>query len=392
MFRGGAEAEALAEGLTDEVTAGLSRFQYLRVVSRREAEVAKGQSADALAAGRLGARYLVEGTVRAAGTAVRLNVRLVDTATSDHMWIETYDRPPGGDLFALQDDLAARVVANVCDTNGVLARALGASLQDRNPDELSAGELVMRFFAYAQHFRADEHRRLRAAFERALAGEPGHAQGWACLAILYEQEHSQRLNPLPDPHRRGTEAAGRSIEADRTCQAAWRAVAGLRFFERDLDGLRVAAERVVALNPQHTTIMSYVGMLLAFAGDWVRGVEIVERALDLNPHLPDWVHYVLATNHYRKGEFDQALVRAKRATAMQLWTPLCVAVSAGQLGLAADAGAALDVIRRSDPAYLDPERLRALWLVWVWDAVLVDRLLAGLAKAIALVDRRGDAG
>jgi serine/threonine protein kinase len=81
-FRGSGDAEALADGLTDDITAGLSRFQYLRVVSRREAETAKGQSADALAAERLGARYLVEGTVRTAGTAVRLNLRLVDTATS----------------------------------------------------------------------------------------------------------------------------------------------------------------------------------------------------------------------------------------------------------------------------------------------------------------------
>lgn len=75
-------------------------------------------------------------------------------------------------------------------------------------------------------------------------------------------------------------------------------------------------------------------MLLAYAGDWDRGVEFVERAIDLNPHHPGWVHYVLATNHYRKGEFDKALVEAKRSNLPQfVWTPLCVAVAAGQLGL-----------------------------------------------------------
>ena len=59
--RGSGDAEALADGLTDDITAGLSRFQHLRVVSRGDAERAKGQSADAVAAERLGARYLVEG-------------------------------------------------------------------------------------------------------------------------------------------------------------------------------------------------------------------------------------------------------------------------------------------------------------------------------------------
>ena len=103
------------------------------------------------------------------------------------------------------------------------------------------------------------------------------------------------------------------MELDPTCQAGWRALAALHFFERDLNGFRGAAERVLALNPLHTTSISYIGMLLGYAGDWERGVELVERAIDLNPHHPRWVYSVLATNHYRKGDFDKALVEAKRA-------------------------------------------------------------------------------
>ena len=383
--RGGSEAEALADGLTDDITAGLTRFDYLRVVSRREAEIAKGQSADARAAERLDARYLLEGTVRTSGDAVRLNVRLVDTATSAHIWAENYHRSLGSDVFALQDDLAARIVATVGDTSGVLARALAGSLKDRDADALTAGELVTRFFGYVHTFVPEEHRRLRAAFERALVNEPGHAPAWACLALLYEQEDSQRLNPLADPRRRSAEAAHRSVEIVPTCQGGWRALASLHFLERDLSGLRVAAERMMALNPLHTTGMSNVGMMLAYAGEWDRGVEIVEHAMDLNPHHPGWVHYILATNHYRKGEFEQALGQAKRSTMTHVvWTPLCVAVAAGQLGLAADARAAIDVMRTHHPAYLDAAELRALWSKWLWDAGLVDRLLDGLGKAITL--------
>jgi TolB-like protein/predicted Zn-dependent protease len=386
--RGGEDAEALAEALTDDITAGLSRFQHLRVVSRRDAEAAKGQSADAAAAERLSARYLVEGTVRAAGSATRVNVRLVDTTTGAHIWAETYDRTLGGDPFALQDDLTARIVATVGDTNGVLARSLGASLKDRDPDTLTVGELVMRFFWYGQHFIPDEHRQLRAAFEQALAGELGHAQGWACLAMLYEQEYSQQLNPLPNPRQRSADAARRSVDLDPGCQTGWRGLAVAHFFDRDLNGLRVAAERVTALNPWHTTTMSYIGTLLAYAGEWDRGVAIVEKAIDLNPNHPGWVHYTLATNHYRVGAFEAALVEAKRSSQAQyVWTPLCIAVAAGQLGLAAEARAAMEVLRKNHPAYLELEAVRELWSAWQWDTALVDRLLDGFGKALALVDR-----
>jgi TolB-like protein len=131
-FRGGPDAEALADGLTEEVTSGLARFPYLRVVSRLDAEKAKGQSADASAAKTVGARYLVDGTVRAVGDAVRLNVRLVDTSTGAHMWAENHDRKTSGvDPFALLDDLAGRVVATSADSNGVLVRSLSLSLKER---------------------------------------------------------------------------------------------------------------------------------------------------------------------------------------------------------------------------------------------------------------------
>jgi TolB-like protein/Tfp pilus assembly protein PilF len=390
-FRGSGDAEALADGLTDDITAGLSRFQYLCVVSRRDAEAVKGHSADALAAERLGARYLVEGAARTAGTAVRLTVRLVDTRTNAHMWAEAYNRPLGGDPFELQDDLAARVVATVGDSNGVLARSLAASLKDRNADELTVGELVMRSFGYAQHFRREEYLRLRAAFERALVGEPGHALGWACLAYLYEHEHAQLLNLSPEPLQRSAEAAQRSVELDPTCQAGWRALAAVNFYERDLNGLRVAGERAVALNPLHATVTSAIGWMLAFAGEWDRGVELVARAIDLNPHHPGWLHNVLATNHYRNGEFDKALVQAKRSNLPQfVWTPLHVAGAAGQLGLPVDARAALDAIRKNHPEYIDPNKVRALWSMCLWDADLVDRFVEGFMKALALVDRPAD--
>jgi len=119
-----------------------------------------------------------------------------------------------------------------------------------------------------------------------------------------------------------------------------------------------------------------------------RGIAIVEQAIDLNPHPPGWVHYILSIDRYRKREFEQALLQAKRANLPQFaWTPLCVAVAAGQLGLVADVRAAIDVIRKQHPAYLDPDKVRALWSMWQWDETLVDRLIDGFVKALSIADR-----
>jgi TolB-like protein len=163
----GGDAEALADGLTDDITAGLARFPYLRVVSRPDVEVAKGRAADARAAALVGVRYLVEGGVRSAGSVTRVNARLIDVETGSHLWAETHDRQlTPANVFDVQDDLTSRIVATVADSTGVLVRSMSASLRDQATEALTLDELVLRYYAYLQTLRRDEHASLRAAFER----------------------------------------------------------------------------------------------------------------------------------------------------------------------------------------------------------------------------------
>jgi adenylate cyclase len=99
---GDADLTALAEGLTEDIVTGLSRFSYIRVMARGSPTT--------------GARYLMEGSLRRAGKKLRIAVRLVDAETGAHLWAEAYDRDfEPDDLFALQDDLVPRIVSTCAD-------------------------------------------------------------------------------------------------------------------------------------------------------------------------------------------------------------------------------------------------------------------------------------
>src|SRR5262252_2417417 len=137
--------------------------------------------------------------------------------------------------------MASRIVATVGDQTGVLANAMAASLAGVPLDQLSASELVIRYHEYGQTLRTAEHGELRIALEQALEREPRAAEGWACLALLYEQEHSFGFNPLPDSRARERRAAQRAVEIDPGSQQAWVALASAHHFARDLPGLRAAA-------------------------------------------------------------------------------------------------------------------------------------------------------
>ncbi len=115
---------ALADGLSEDIVTGLSRFSYIRVMARGSATT--------------GARYLMEGSLRRAGKRLRVAVQLVDTDSGAHLWAEAYDRDfDPDDLFALQDDLVPRIVSTCADHFGVLARAISEAVRGKPVAEMT---------------------------------------------------------------------------------------------------------------------------------------------------------------------------------------------------------------------------------------------------------------
>ena len=383
------ELAAFADGLGEDITTGLSRFPHLFVISRSSAMQNAGRSLDVRTLGReLGARYALEGAIRKAGTTIRVSAQLLDTSTGAHLWAETYDRDLAGTgIFKVQDEITDRVVATVADPFGVLVRSMAAAVRGRPLEELTATELVLRFFAYWHQIRPDEHARLRTALEQKLEREPAHPDAWAYLSRLYSHEHQHRLNLLPDSVERARTAARRAVEIDPTCQAGWEALAEASYFARDLGTFRNAAERAMSLNPRNTSTVALMGVLISYSGEWDRGTDIMRRSMELNPHHAGWYHFPLFFDHYRRREFDEALDTTKRINMPEFfWTHAAAAAASGRLGRKEEARAALGTLRSLLPGYR--QELGPTLGLWIVDGTVVEQVMEGLAEAEALVDAR----
>ena len=377
------ELESLADGLTEDVTAGLSRFAYLRVVAYNSAMTYKSRSTDIRAVGReLGARYVVEGSIRKRGGALRINTQLVDAASGAQLWAETYNRELGdGGPFETLDDVTDRIVATVADGHGVLIRSMATATRGKPVEEASAAQLVSRWFTYTLQLKAEEHARLRAAFERVLDRGPNHANAWACLSNLYCWEYVHRLNPLEKPMERALEAAWRAVTINPACQLGWQQLAEAHFFARDYTAFRDAAERAMALNPRNSHTRAYLGLLIAFSGEWDRGLALVQSAMALNSHLPDWCYLPYFYNHYRKGEYQTALQVVKKINMPEdPWPQMAIAATCGQLNHPEMARAAIELVRKHQPIYLDLKYYREDAEKWFADMSIVGQLLQGLRK------------
>lgn len=370
------ESKALAEGLADDIAAGLSRFGHLRVLAR--------------SASAAPARYSLEGYVRKAGPSIRVGVAVVDTETGANLWTEQYDRNATTAPFELQDDIASRIVSTIGDQTGVLARSMAAAFAEKPIEQLSVAELVVRFHIYTENFRPDEHGRLREAFERALENEPRNAEGWGCLALLYEQEHGFNFNRLPGTLQRHRHAAERAIELDPRCQQAWIALASVNGFARDIEGLKTAVERAVSINPLNADQVAVGGLFLSLAGEFDRARELVLTATARKPQHPGWYHFPMSHYYLARGDYEAALREIKSVNMPKMpLMHLAGAAISGHMGRVTEAKAAFEGLRNINPALIETQNARTFWAVWIWSEDFLDILEDGFRKAVLLTsDRR----
>jgi TolB-like protein/predicted ATPase/Tfp pilus assembly protein PilF len=322
----------------------------------------------------------MEGSVRHAGSVLRIAVQLVDASTGAHLWAETYDRTFSPEaVFELQDDLVPRIVSTVADMNGVLPRSMSESVRNRAPDQLSAYEAVLRSFSYFERVTAEELTDALSCLELAVQKAPAYADAWSLIAALCTQDYGQGFNVHPDSLARGAVAARKAVEAAPSNHLAWFGLAQVLFFQKEFQSFRNAVERTAALNPMDGNSIAFLGEMLTYAGDWERGLELAERAKQLNPHHPGWYWYANFYQAYRQGDYRGALSFAHKVNLPGHWGEhVMFAAAFGQLGEREAADKAVRELLKLRPDFV--AKVRSDIEKW-WDSEYVERLIDGFRKA-----------
>jgi TolB-like protein len=270
------EVNALADGLFEEIVTGLSRFSHLRVIARTSTLRYGTQSQDLKTIGKaLGARYVMDGSLRQAGARLRISVQLSETTTGARLWADSYERSFTADaLFDVQDDLVRHIVSTCADPYGVLARSIAEAVRGLEPDRLTPYEALMRGFGYHQRLTPAEHDDARRILERAAEKSPRNAGCLAMLALVYAHEHAHGFNPRPGSLDRSLALARRAVEAEPANHLAHQSLSTTLLLRKEATACLAVAERAIALNPLDGGCMAAMGANIAFAGDWGRGAAL----------------------------------------------------------------------------------------------------------------------
>ena len=199
------------------------------------------------------------------------------------------------------------------------------------------------------------------------------------LSMMYRGEFAQGFNAGPNPLDRALAAAQRAIELAPTHALGHYALATTHFFRKEMVPFRVEAERALALNPYDASVMAYLGLLIAAAGEWDRGCQMVESAMRLNPNCPGYFYMARCCNAYRLGNYTEVLEAAARVNMPNYYhVPALRAAALGQLGRGEEAREALQHLLSLRPDFAAAARQEyAKW----YPPELIEQILDGLRKA-----------
>ena len=385
---GDSTLDFLEGALMEEIATQLTRFSELRVASRALTSEYDRNDIELRDLGRkLGAEFLVQGSVRRSGERVRLTAQLLRATDGTLLWAENYehDRTPA-DIFAVQQDIGGKVVAAIASISaGVIARQTLDQARGKPPRELSAYECTVRANEIMPAgFSTASHLAIRTCLEAAIAIEPDYAAAWAMLAWIHTFEYTQDMNKRPgtDARELALTAARRAIELAPANPMARFAMARAAYLNRDLDVLYAEAAHALKLNPHEPFLLGNLGNWLAFTGRWDEGVAMIRKAIALNPKVyPRWWHAALGKNHYRKGELREALVEFKNINLPNWWwNQVELAYTYGQLGDLDNARNAVTKLLELYPGF-DLERAVIEHQKFSFEPSYVELAVDGLRKA-----------
>jgi serine/threonine protein kinase/tetratricopeptide (TPR) repeat protein len=264
-----------SDGLSEELITLLAQIQDLQVIARTSSFHFRNQDVSLKEiAGALGVAHVLEGSVRRAGGTVRVTAQLIRTADGVHLWSQSYDRDVK-DIFQVQDDIAAAVVASL------KLKLLAMGSDPHRSDNPEAYNQFLLARQLGRRGNLEDIERAVAAYRQAIALDPSYAAAYAGLsfsetAIANSTQDAARFALARDAAEKALELAPQFVDA-------YRARAQLRLETLDFAGARADSETALSLAPGESAVQSLYGAQIAAFGKIPQAIAAMKKAIDLDP-------------------------------------------------------------------------------------------------------------
>jgi TolB-like protein/Tfp pilus assembly protein PilF len=340
--------DAFIDGIAEEITNGLACFRTLTVLARNSAFAFRPDARpDSLTVGeRLGADYLVEGSVRRRAGLLQVIVRLVETKRGAQLWSECFESADS-DVFEMPATIARRIISRL------VARLDDANLRQalRKPtSSLQAHEALLRGISLLRGYASGNNEEACALFEHALSLDPSYGLAHSYLALGRLVVHGYAFAPtgvLADAAALAEKGVTLAPEEPR-CH---RILGYARLCRREHQAAEHHFRRALDLNPYDADTVAQMGYLLALRGRAGEALAWMDRARRLNPIYPDWYHYDRAIALYALRDYRAAACELELVPRLGPWGLARLAACHAQLGELHKAGHLLQQASELKPEF-----------------------------------------
>jgi serine/threonine-protein kinase len=362
--------EYFSDGITEEIINALAQMPDLHVASRTSSFAFMNKTQDIAEVGaRLRVAKILEGSVRKAGTKLRITAQLINAEDGYHVWSERYDREMD-DVFAIQEEIASKIAHQL-----KVKFAARKSDQHALPatDNLEAYQLYLKG-RYVWNQRDKPGLRQAAEYyERAIERDPDFAPAYAGLADTYLLMAAYRFTDRTEAHEKAKAAVEKALALDDEIAEAHASRAQLLREEMRWEEEEREYQRALELNPNYPTAHQWYGTMLAAQGRFEEAIRQIRHAEKLDP-LSHAISVTVAVVLFMAREYDRALKQLQKTLQLEpnfASTHAWFGIVYAQLERYEEAA---DACRRA--AELNPDN---------------PNVLAGLAQSHAVTGRRDEA-
>jgi adenylate cyclase len=346
------EQAYFSDGIAEDIITDLSKISGLFVIARNTAFTYRGRALNLKeVCGELGVRFALEGSVRRAGSRVRITAQLIDGASGGHVWAERYDRDLT-DIFAVQDEVTREIVT---------ALRVRITPDERRRVEArgtSSIEAYDRFLQGRQLFWQHTRESTEAAqqlFEQALALDATFPLACAYLALTHALAYINRWSVDPDGSlERARELAEQALALDPSEPQTHFVLGIVHLWQKQVDRAIADAEKAMALDPNLAQAYELMCAALHYAGRSEEALVAFEKTARLDPNYPAICLHFLGQAYFALGRYPEAVDALKRRLIRQPHgdtSHVLLAACYGHLDQAQEARAAWAEALRINPDY-----------------------------------------
>jgi len=311
---GDPEQEYFADGIAEDITTALSRFQWFFVIARNSSFAYKGQAVDVKSVAEdLGVQYALEGSVRKSGKRVRVTAQLIDAPTGRHVWAEKYDRDLEN-VFAVQDEITESIAAAVAPS---FVSAEERRVDRKPPGSLDSWDYTIRGNQHLWRLTKDEITEAKRLFQVATDLDPQNSIALSGLSLAYVWESLLGLVDSPaDALSAAHQSAQQAIAADQNDGWGHAMLGFVNTHRRQHNAAIAAYRRALDINPNLAFAEGGLGHAYGWRGNYDEAIVHTDKAARLSPHDPARLFWIMgrAAAAFVASKYDEGVHWGRRLT------------------------------------------------------------------------------